>query len=91
MVEGLATDWRTVDVSERLFALFEYAEKLTRAPASVGPADVAALRSHGLDDEAILHACEVVSYFNLVNRMADGLGVPLEDTWSEPPIGPASP
>lgn len=49
--------------------------------------DVAELRGAGLDDEAILHLVEVVSYFNFVNRMADGLGVSLEEAWPHPEVG----
>jgi alkylhydroperoxidase family enzyme len=41
-------------------------------------ADVDRLREHGLSDEAILHAVEVIAYFAFVNRLADGLGVQLE-------------
>lgn len=84
---GLAGDWRRAEVSGRLAAILAYADRLTRAPASVGPADIEALREAGLDDEAILHACEIVGYFNLVNRLADGLGVTLEEDGSEPPLG----
>ncbi len=32
----------------------------------------------GLDDQAISSATQVVAYFNYINRIADGLGVPLE-------------
>jgi hypothetical protein len=46
-------------------------------------ADVAALRAAGLDDRAIVDANQVVSYFNYVNRIADGLGVELEPDWPE--------
>ncbi len=49
--------------------------------------DVAPLRAAGLGDEAILHVCEVVAYFNFVNRLADGLGVTLEEGWADPIIG----
>lgn len=49
--------------------------------------DVEELRGAGLDDEAILHLVEVVSYFNFVNRMADGLGVSLEEAWPHPEVG----
>ncbi len=44
-------------------------------------ADVERLRAHGLDDRAIVDANQVVSYFNYVNRVADGLGVELEPSW----------
>ncbi|HYX86892.1 MAG TPA: hypothetical protein VE777_18130 [Gaiellales bacterium] len=40
-----------------------------------------ALRAAGLDDRAIVDANQVVSYFNYVNRVADGLGVELEADW----------
>lgn len=81
LVEALARDWRSADVSEELAALLGYAEKLTRAPEAMEEADVERLREVGWSDEAILHACEVVAYFNFVNRTADGLGVTLEERW----------
>jgi len=60
-------------------ALCEYTEKLTRAPSSVGPDDMAALRVVGLDDQGISSATQVVAYFNYINRIAEGLGVAKED------------
>lgn len=68
-------------------ALLAYAEKLTREPASVEERDVEGMREAGWDEEAILHACEIVSYFNFVNRLADGLGVRLEPDWPQELIG----
>ena len=65
----------------RLRALLGYAVKLTRAPALMAEKDVEALRSAGLDDRAVVDANQVVSYFNYVNRIADGLGVELEAAW----------
>jgi hypothetical protein len=38
-------------------------------------ADLAPLRAHGLSDEAITISTQVISYFNYINRIADGLGV----------------
>jgi len=85
-VQALVTDWRTASaVRERLAAILAYAERLTLAPASVEAADIDRMRDAGLDDEVILHVCEVASYFNYVNRMAEGLAVQLEDDW-EPPL-----
>lgn len=45
--------------------------------------DVTQLRDAGLSDGAILDACQVVAYYNFVNRMAQGLGVELETYWPE--------
>lgn len=63
--------------------MLDYAVKLTRSPAEVSAGDVEALRSAGFDDAAILDVCQVVSYYNYVNRLADGLGVELEPFWSD--------
>jgi uncharacterized peroxidase-related enzyme len=60
-------------------ALVEYADKLTRTPGAVTSADVAQLRTAGFDDRAIHDACAIVAHFAFVNRIADGLGVELED------------
>lgn len=63
--------------------MLDYAVKLTLAPASVGMDDVEGLRRTGFDDASILDICQVVSYYNYVNRLADGLGVELEDHWED--------
>ncbi len=62
-------------------ALCVYAVTLTRTPAEVTEADLAPLRHAGFDDRAIVDANQVASYFNYVNRIADGLGVELEPIW----------
>lgn len=65
-------------------ALCGYAIKLTLEPWNVARDDVGALRAAGFDDRAIVDANQVSSYFNYVNRVADGLGVELEPHWPEP-------
>lgn len=62
-------------------ALCDYALKLTVTPAAMADDDLLPLRAEGLDDRAIVDANQVVSYFNYVNRVADGLGVELEESW----------
>jgi len=56
-------------------ALMAYAAKLTRDAASMGAADVQALRDAGIAEADILLANLIVAYFNFVNRIALGLGV----------------
>ena len=63
--------------------MLDYAVKLTLTPGKVDEGDVARLRDVGFDQTAILDICQVVSYFNFVNRLADGLGVELEDYWRQ--------
>ncbi len=49
--------------------------------------DLASLRDVGLADRDLLDATLVVSYFAYVNRIADGLGVVLEEHVQPPPHG----
>lgn len=78
VVEALVDDPETAALDEGDRALVDYAIKLTRAPDSVREADVEALRAAGFDDEDILAANAVTSYFNFVNRLNLGLGAELE-------------
>jgi len=41
----------------------------------VDQADIDALRAQGLDDAAVSDAIQVISYFNYVTRIADGIGI----------------
>lgn len=68
--------------------LIAYADKLTRTPGAMNAADAARLRAAGLDDRAIHDACAIVAYFAFVNRIADGLGVELEETLARKNVAP---
>jgi uncharacterized peroxidase-related enzyme len=62
-------------MSARERAIVQFAERMTRTPAGLGPADLETLRGVGLDDRGILQVTAIVGFFNYVNRMADALGV----------------
>ena len=79
MVDRFAESWRTAGLDKATEALLAYTEKLTDQPASVGAEDVDVLREHGFGDEAISSCVQVIAYFNYINRIAEGLGVPHED------------
>jgi len=79
MVDRFADDWRLAGLDGQTVALLEFAERLTTAPKGIGAADIANLRDHGLDDAGISSCVQVVSYFNYINRIAEGLGVADED------------
>jgi uncharacterized peroxidase-related enzyme len=70
-------------MAPRLHALLEYAIALTVAPRDVQRSDVQRLQQAGLSAREVIDATQVVAYFNYVNRIAEGLGVALEDSWSE--------
>ena len=82
----IASDWRMAPLGEVDLALCAYADKLTKQPTEMTPADLEALRQVGLDDRAIHDATQVISYFNYINRIADALGVEPESfirPWEE--------
>ncbi|MAG04199.1 MAG: peroxidase [Acidimicrobiaceae bacterium] len=59
--------------------MLEMATKLTREPGKVVESDVGRLRRVGFSDRDILDIVEVTAYYAYVNRIADGLGVRVED------------
>ena len=79
LVAALQLDYRSADINARQRAMLEYADKLTRDPGAVDAADMLPLRAAGLDDRSILDLNQAVSYFAYVNRVADGLGVTVDE------------
>jgi uncharacterized peroxidase-related enzyme len=82
-VAQLKRDWRKADLSRSDRAMLAYAVKLTLEPWHMVREDVAALRAAGFDDADILDINQITGYYAFVNRLADGLGVELEDFWEE--------
>ena len=62
-------------LSEKEFAMVNYARKLTLDLASISIIDVQVLKTFGYNDGEILEVNQVVSYFNYANRTVMGLGV----------------
>jgi len=83
LVEALQTDYRQAKLSSADRAMLDYAHKLTLTPWKMVEADVQTLRDHGFSDRAIHDINQITAYYAYVNRVADGLGVPLEEFWQE--------
>ena len=77
-VGKIKTDYTRADLCETDRALCDYALKLTKTPGEMTEGDIEKLRNTGLSDRAINDATQVISFFNYINRIADGLGVDLE-------------
>ena len=76
MADRVTLDWRRADaLTDRQRAICALAEKVTRRPVECEREDLDALRAHGFDDTAILQINLIASFFNYINRVADGLGV----------------
>lgn len=67
------------DLTPRERALGAIAEKLSATPTRVTEADWQPLRDLGFDDRACLEVAHVVGIFNYLTRLADGLGLQLDD------------
>ena len=79
LLERIETDFLTAGLDDRRVAMLEYVTKLTREPKQIRREDVERLREVGFADADILAICEVTGYYAYVNRIADGLGVDLEE------------
>jgi alkylhydroperoxidase family enzyme len=74
-----ATTWRTYELDEKTRALLEYAEALTKAPATIEDAHIESLRSSGWSDQAIYEATVLTSFFNFTGRMEAASGLPPDE------------
>ncbi len=75
MAAQVKEDFRAARLSDRQRILCVVAEKLTLRPSEMQREDLDSLRGAGLSDEEVLDAIQVISYFNYINRIAEGLGV----------------
>lgn len=78
-VAQVKEDYTRADLEPADRALLDYAVKLARSPDAMVEEDVEALRDAGFSDRAILDIAQVTAYFSFVVRIADGLGVTVED------------
>ena len=84
-MEQLKKNYTKADISSAQQAMLDYAAKLTKTPGKMTEKDLVPLRELGYDDRAILDINQITSYYAYVNRVADGLGVVLEDFWNKIP------
>ena len=55
--------------------MLDYVAQITRDATKITAQDITKLRDVGFDDRAILQINLIASWFNYINRVADGLGV----------------
>ena len=79
MVAAIKTDYRTARIDAPTRRMLEFVERTTRAAYEIEEKEIAALRAAGFRDSDILDIVHITGYFNHINRVADALGVDLED------------
>jgi uncharacterized peroxidase-related enzyme len=86
LLPRIVSDGELTDVAPKLRPVLALARKLTLSPASVTDADAEALTAAGWDEAALYYAVAVTALFNFMNRLVDGLGIELDQSY----IAPAS-
>ena len=79
LVDQLKDDYKKADITIKEKAMLNYSYKLTLFPWDMKKSDVEDLKKASFSDKEILDINQIVSYYAYVNRLADGLGVELEN------------
>ena len=66
-------------MTEQQKAICFFAEKLTLNPGKIDKKDIQSIKNFGYVDKEISEIVQIISYFNYINRVADGLGLESED------------
>lgn len=77
--EQLVTDYSTADITDFEKQMLGYARMITIELNKIDSDYIAGLKSAGFTEENLHDIVQVASYFNYVNRLADALGVELEE------------
>ena len=75
LIDRALADWRTAPMRPPTRAMLAFLEKMTLAPETLTVADADAVRTAGVDDEAIRQAIYIGWWFNVANRTADAYGL----------------
>lgn len=71
VADQLATNYRKAEITPRQRAMLDFAMKLSLKSGAVGDADIAALKAHGFDDEAVWDIGAITAFFAMSNRLAN--------------------
>lgn len=86
MVDAVLRDPLTAAVPSRMQAMARYTMKLTVEPWAMTAADLEPMRAAGLSEPEMADVNYICGYFNLMNRLASGLGIEPHAGMSTPPL-----
>ncbi len=75
VADQLATNYRKADITPRQRAMLDFAMKLALDSGAVGDEDIAAVKAHGFDDEAVWDIGAITAFFAMSNRLANLTGM----------------
>lgn len=76
VADQLATNYRKAEITPRQRAMLDFALKLSTRGGEIEDADLAALQSHGFDQEAIWDIGAITAFFSMSNRLVHLTGTP---------------
>ena len=79
MVAAIKTDFSKAKLDAATRKMLEFVEQMTFKADELKETNVVALKQYGFTDEDILDIAHITGYFNHINRVADALGIDLED------------
>jgi len=79
LVDEIAVNWKESGLTEQQKAICYFAEKLTLNPGKIDKEDIHKIKEFGYVDKEVSEIVQIISYFNYINRVADGLGLEPED------------
>ena len=79
LVDEVADNWKKSSLTEQQKAICYLAEKLTLNPGKIVKKDIQKIIDFGYVDKEVSEIVQIISYFNYINRVADGLGLQPED------------
>ena len=71
VADQLAINYRKAEITPRQRAMLDFAMKVSANSAEVGDDDIAALKAHGFDDEAVWDIGAITAFFGMSNRLAN--------------------
>jgi uncharacterized peroxidase-related enzyme len=86
MVDAVLRDPLTNAVPPRMQSIARYALKLTATPWAMTAGDLEPMRAAGLSEVEMADVNYICGYFNLMNRLALGLGVEPHAGMPIPPV-----
>lgn len=78
-MEQVKRDFEAADLDEQEKTMLVFVAKMTRDSKNMSEADIERMRNAGFSDLQILEVVQLAGWFNCITRIADALGVEVED------------